>query len=79
MKRILQNWSLMRFLRLAIGIFAFVQSFYMKDAMLGALAFFLTITALVNVGCCGTAGCSVNTKPSAKTEEIIYEEVDAKK
>lgn len=53
MKAILNNWSIMRGLRLVLGIFALVQAFIQKDITLGLLAGFLLLTAIANIGCCG--------------------------
>lgn len=60
MKKILVNWPFLRVLRLAIGIYALVEAIVQKDAIIGVLAAFLLVTALTNVGCCGTNGCAVN-------------------
>lgn len=78
MKAILNNWSTMRGLRLVLGIAALVQAFIQKDITLGLLAGFLLLTAIANIGCCGSNGCAVNFKQNKK-KEIIYEELDAKK
>jgi len=79
MKAILNNWSIMRGLRLLLGIAALVQAFIQKDIMLGFLAGFLLLTAIANIGCCGANGCAFNFKQNKKEKEIIYEELDAKK
>ncbi len=78
MKTILNNWSLMRGLRLAMGIVALVQAVTQKDITLGIIAGFLLLTAIANVGCCGSSGCAVDYKKSKKEKEIFYEEVDSK-
>lgn len=79
MKAILNNWSIMRGLRLILGIAALVQAIIQKDITLGLLAAFLLLTAIANIGCCGANGCAVNYKQDKKEKEIIYEELDAKK
>ena len=79
MKAILNNWSIMRGLRLVLGIAALVQAFIQKDILLGLLAAFLLLTAIANIGCCGSNSCVVNFKQNKKEKEIIYEELDAKK
>ena len=75
-KAILNNWSVMRGLRLVIGLIALVQSIIQKDIMLGVIAGFLLLTAIANVGCCGSSGCAVNFKNSKKEKEIVYEKLD---
>ncbi len=52
----------MRGLRLIIGIAIFIQAYTQKDLMLGLLAGFLSLTAIANIGCCGSKGCTVNLK-----------------
>ena len=79
MKTILNNWSVMRGLRLVLGIVALAQAFIQKDITVGLLAVFLLLTAIANIGCCGSNGCAVNFKQNRKEKEITYEEVDAKK
>ncbi|RYY01075.1 MAG: hypothetical protein EOO53_19845 [Gammaproteobacteria bacterium] len=78
MKAILNNWSVMRGLRLLIGIIALVQSFIQKDITLSIIAGFLLVTAIANVGCCGGNGCAVNFSNRKKEKEIVYEELDNK-
>lgn len=77
-KAILNNWSLMRGLRLVIGAIALVQSFIQRDITLGIIAGFLLLTAITNVGCCGNNGCAVNFNNRKKEKEIEYEELDNK-
>ena len=77
-KAILNNWSIMRRLRLVIGLIALVQSIIQKDLALGIIAGFLLLTAIANVGCCGANGCAVNFSNRKKEKEIAYEEMDSK-
>ena len=79
MKAKLNNWSVMRGLRLVIGIIALVQSIIQKDITLDVIAGFLLLTAIANVGCCGSNGCAVNFNNRKKEREILYEELDNKK
>ena len=77
-KTVLNNWSIMRGLRLVIGLIALVQSVLQKDITLGIIAGFLLLTAIANVGCCGSIGCAVNFSNRKKDKEIEYEELDNK-
>ena len=79
MKTILNNWSALRGLRLVLGVIALVQSIIQKDTMLGIIAAFLLVTAITNVGCCGSNGCTVNFNTRKKEKGILYEELDNKK
>ena len=73
---ILSNWNFMRFLRLGLGIAIIVQSAIAKDWTMGILGFLFAGMAVLNIGCCGTGGCSVPTKRSSETiKDITYEEV----
>jgi hypothetical protein len=59
-KAILNNWSVMRGLRLVMGVIALVQSVIQKDIPLGVIAGFLLLTVIANIRCCGSKGCAVN-------------------
>ncbi len=75
-KMIFSNWTIIRFLRLAMGIAIIVQAFMARDMLFGFLGFLLTAMPLFNMGCCSTQGCYMPaSKDTKKTEEIIYEEV----
>lgn len=76
MERYLKNWNFTRILRLALGIFIIVEGVTTQEWLfvLAGLAF--AILPLLNIGCCGTSGCSAPvSKTNKKTEDIIYEEV----
>jgi hypothetical protein len=79
MKAIFNNWSIMRGLRLVLGLIVLVQSVIQKDITLGVIAGFLVLTAIANVGCCGSNGCAVNYSNRKKESEVVYEELDSKK
>ncbi|MEO8711559.1 MAG: hypothetical protein ABI405_05515 [Parafilimonas sp.] len=53
------NWHFMRWLRLAIGIYAGVKAIQLNDMLLGFLSAFLLIQSLTNTGCCAAGGCAV--------------------
>ncbi len=77
MKQIIfTNWSIMRFLRLGIGIAILAQAVLARDVMFAFLGILFTVMPLFNVGCCGTNGCYVPTqKKSESVKDISYEEV----
>lgn len=70
MKAILNNWSVMRGLRLLTGIIFLVQSFIQKDIALGIISGFLLLTAIANAGCCGITGCAVNISNPKKENKL---------
>jgi hypothetical protein len=73
---ILSNWTLMRFLRLAMGIAILVQSVIAKDMLFAFAGIVFTAMPVFNVGCCGTAGCAAPPKKNLDTtKDISYEEV----
>ena len=68
---ILNNWSFIRFFRLAAGIAIFVQAVISKDFVLGFAGLFFTGMAVFNTGCCGTGGCyTYEKKDTGTTKEI---------
>lgn len=77
MKRtILSNWTLMRFLRLGMGIAILVQAVIAKDMLFAIAGIIFTAMPVFNVGCCGTTGCAAPApKNPGTTKDIIYEEV----
>lgn len=77
MKQIIfSNWSLMRFLRLVMGIAILVQGIIVNDIMFVIAGILFTAMPVFNIGCCGAAGCAVPPVKKQETKnEIIYEEV----
>lgn len=81
MRTLLTNWNAMRLLRLVLGIGVLVQGLNNTEVLYLVLGGMLVLTALANVGCCGTTGCAVSTRKTKPIEEkeVVYEEVDATK
>ncbi len=75
------QWSLIRWIRLAAGIFLGVQSVQMHDIIPGFVAAILLFQAFTNTGCCGVSGCAVpvSVKKSTDIQEVEYEEVTENK
>ena len=69
------NWSIIRFLRLGIGLAIIVQAFIAKDLLFGLAGLLFTGMAVFNAGCCGTSGCSVPVKKNTAKKDVTYEEV----
>ena len=73
---ILSNWTLMRFLRLAIGIAILVQAVIAKDILFAFAGILFTAMPVFNVSCCGTNGCYTPAKKNTESSKnITYEEV----
>lgn len=71
------QWNLFRVIRLILGMGAIIQGIMNVDMMLVIAGIIIGGMAVLNIGCCGTSGCSVpsNRKQKLKEEEINYEEV----
>jgi hypothetical protein len=78
-ERILSHWNVIRFIRLVIGAGAVVQGILQKETILTVAGFFLLLGAVLNYGCCGSAGCPVSYSKKQKEKDIDYEEVDNSK
>jgi hypothetical protein len=77
MQTLLSGWNIMRVLRLVIGIAAMIQAYQQSSWPLAVAGFFVMLLALANLGCCGTAGCTVKSRPRKDNSknEITYEEL----
>jgi hypothetical protein len=71
------GWHLMRWVRLAFGIFFVVQAIQMHDALMGAAGGFFLFTAITNTGCCGAGRCAAPIQKENREEpkEITFEEI----
>lgn len=78
-ERVFSNWNLMRFIRLFIGMWVIVQGIWERESLPIIAGFFLLLTAVLNYGCCGSAGCAVSYSKNQIKKEVEYEEVDAAK
>jgi len=76
---LLNNWHLMRLIRLGLGLFVGYNAWQESSGLVGLLASVLLFQALSNTGCCGAGGCSLPAKPARRgeVEEIVYTEVKA--
>lgn len=72
------KWTLVRFLRLIVGMAVLVQAFLQEDLLFGMAGGMLILLALFNVGCCGTGSCKVDLQKREIPGTITYEELDKK-
>ena len=73
---IFNNWNLMRFLRLGLGMAIVVQFVMAANWTMVLLGLLFTAMPVFNIGCCGSTGCSPTVKKSfTSTKDITYEEV----
>ena len=69
---ILSNWTLMRFLRLVMGIAILVQAVIAKDILFAFAGIVFTAMPVFNIGCCGTAGCATPGKKKPGYNKKYY-------
>lgn len=80
-KSLKEPWDLMRVARLIMGISGVAFAFVHRDVLLGVAGGYFALMSLLNVGCCGTGGCSVpvqrnkTTASDTKAEPASFQEV----
>lgn len=68
-QRILSGWNRLRIFRLFLGVAAIVQGGLQKETVLIILGIAVLAGAVLNVGFCGSSGCSVpGVKKTMKNE-----------
>ncbi len=73
---ILKNWNFVRLLRLAIGVFLFVEALISQKWFLVAVGAIFVLMPLLNFGCCATGDCAVpQNNPKKSSDEVEYEEI----
>lgn len=79
--RITGPWGFMRIVRLILGIIVLIEAWRSKELIFGALGIVLLWQSLMNVACCGSAGCDIDhtqNKPSSlknNDNEVIFTEI----
>ncbi len=73
-ERLLNNWHLMRIVKLAIGLYLFAGAFYMKEWMFGIMGIFFLYQAVSDTTCCGAAGC--NTRSNSRRQRVYNKPPD---
>lgn len=74
---LLRGWSLMRIMRLALGILFAIQAISFHEAIAGVIAVFFLVQAITNAGCCGAEGCVAPGRGQNKNEgaDVTFEEI----
>lgn len=67
--KFINQFSVIRILRISIGIFAIAQAFIMRDIIVGILGFAVAGLAVFNKGCCSDNACSIPVKKNDAVEE----------
>lgn len=70
------NWNLMRWLRLALGIYISIQAVETLSLFLGLVGAIFLFQSITNIGCCSTNGCAV---PIDKSSSNINQELESDK
>jgi uncharacterized membrane protein HdeD (DUF308 family) len=66
MKRLIfSNWHFMRFLRVALALFLFVQAYITHEWFFIVFGIFFLVQAIFNLGC-GADNCNVNFEKNDK-------------
>lgn len=61
LQKIITNWTLLRAIRLVLGVFIIIQSIEMQNYWIILPGVIFTVMALFNAGC-GSNGCAVPIK-----------------
>lgn len=69
---LINNWNVVRLIRLGLSIIIIVQAFQIRDALFGGLGAFFLYQALTNTGCCGVNGCA----PTAQSKNNNSNEIE---
>lgn len=73
---ILNNWNIIRFIRLGIGVAIIVQAIVATDILFGLAGLLFTGMAVFNASCCGTGACATpSAGKKSGSKEVSYEEV----
>lgn len=68
MKQLLfTNWHIMRWIRLAFGLFSLQQAFQYREILFGVMTAFFLFQAIFNTGC-SLNGCTIPTNKNSKHE-----------
>lgn len=75
--KLLNNWSIVRIVRLAIGLWLAVLGIQSADWATGLFGGFFLYQALTDTGCCGSGACAPPRSQKAKggEETIDFEEI----
>ncbi|RYG50635.1 MAG: hypothetical protein EOO01_10270 [Chitinophagaceae bacterium] len=79
MKKLFATFTLMRGIRIGVGILLLIQAFIIKEPLYGLIAAFFLFTGLANVSCCGSGGsCNIKNNNPDSVKENTNEKLDLK-
>ena len=77
MRKYLKGWDLMRVIRLMKGIIILIQGINAMEWNLIFLGGLFSLLPILNIGCCGSAGCATpKIKKDEANKTLVYEEVN---
>lgn len=62
LQTLLSDWNVMRFVRLALGVYIGIQAYETQSILSALLAAFLLYQVVTNTGCCVANGCAIPKK-----------------
>lgn len=62
----MQNWTYIRFIRLAAAIFIGIMAFYLQEYEFLIVSALFFAQSIFNFGCCGAEGCAPTKKNTSK-------------
>jgi len=71
---IFSGWHIMRFVRLAMGLFIGVNAIIMHDGLSGLLSGIFLFQAFTNSGCCGASSCAIPMSRNKQQVTILLDE-----
>lgn len=72
---LLNNWSIVRLIRLALSLIILIQAIEIKDGLFGLLGFFFLYQALSNKGCCVNSCTTSVAKEVREAEDVEFSEL----
>jgi len=79
MKRIFGGWNIIRLMRMILATAVTAQGIIQKEGWLIAAGVLFLLSALLDIGCCSSAGCSVPLQRKKAIKEVDYEKLGDKK
>ncbi len=72
MNRFLNNWTLMRVIRLGIGGYGLVDGLQRSEILMIVLGTFFIVQAIFNWGCssCASGNCEIKTENTDENEKL---------
>lgn len=80
-KRVTQDWNLLRIIRAGLAVLILVEAWKSAEVIFAVLGGVLLAQVVMNVGCCGSAGCDINhvdkepKSDETKSKEVTFEEI----